>query len=400
MKAFLCTALMVLFIFGTAVAEKTRVSIMFIHYSVGNQIVYDGYCAYGYDRPLGETLDTTIVSYGKDTARIVFRDYNMNYWATGPLSDTVITCEGAVRIDNFNYDLNSPQYNRMKIWNSWDGIHDQYAGILKEFFNVPDKENQPFWTMFSQHDIPGVNGGTVSEKYDLIIIKNPFACWAYMTPAQADSIRTFYKIVRDSIANHPEMNICLAFGTPRVLYDTFEDSAQAKLTYNLATWFASDSFFTHTNDGQYKNLWKYDSYRFLCETSPDSVNRYCLKSAYSAAPGDSHLSLEAARISQDSLIAFIKRATRDILIQKSGAEGCVCQNRGNVDGQTGPTGPIDIADLTYLTAFLFLGGAPPPCEDEANVDGLTILNQKIDISDLVYLTTFLYADGNPPPPCN
>ncbi|MEW5993783.1 MAG: hypothetical protein AB1744_05225 [Candidatus Zixiibacteriota bacterium] len=36
--------------------------------------------------------------------------------------------------------------------------------------------------------------------------------------------------------------------------------------------------------------------------------------------------------------------------------------RGNVDGIVGPGGPIDVADLTYLVAYLFQGGpAPAPC---------------------------------------
>jgi len=37
-----------------------------------------------------------------------------------------------------------------------------------------------------------------------------------------------------------------------------------------------------------------------------------------------------------------------------------CEEEGNVDGQTGPGGPIDTADLTYLVAYLYQGGSPPP----------------------------------------
>ncbi len=398
MKTIVTASLFILFTAPLSLAEKVRVSFMFVHYSVGHQMLYDGYCAGGYSRPFSETLDTMTVTFGADTADIVFRDYNMNYEGSGPLSDTIIDCNGPDRLPGFNYDLISAHYNRMKIWNSWDGVNDQYAGILEQFFNVPGKEGQRFWKMFSPHKVPGTSGDSVLVDYDLIMIKNPFICWSYMTPAQADSIRKFYEAVRDSVVNHPEINVCLAFGTPRRLYDTIDDTAQAKLTYQLATWFSSNDFFTHSNEGPYENLWKYDSYRLLCETGSGAVNRYCLKNEYSAGPGDSHLSLLGARVSQDSLLAFIRRAARDILIQKAETP-CFCVNRGNVDGLSGPTGPVDVADLTYLIDYLFLDGSAPPCPEEGNVDRLTGSSGPIDVDDITYLTSFLFKGGPHPPPC-
>ncbi len=303
---------------GVVAADQVRISFMFVHYSVGNQIVH-AYCGAGYDRPITDVLDTMTVTYGTDTARIVFRDYHLNYWSSGPMSDTAYDCDAEPRLGGFSYDLRSASYDRTKIWNSWDGVTNQYAGFVKEFFQVPDKENQQFWTMFTQHDLPGISGGTVTEDFDMIMIKNPFICWSYMDQAQADSIRKFYEIVRDSAANHPEIQLCFVFGTPRLLYDTIDDSAQAKITWDLVNWFASDSFFFHSNTGSYKNLWTYDSYRPLCETSPDSINRYCLKTAYSASPGDSHLSPLGGRTAQDSLVSFIRRAAYDILVIKANA---------------------------------------------------------------------------------
>ncbi len=313
--------ILVLGLFSTAFAKKVRVSLLFVHYSVGHQMVYDGYCAYPYNRPFSGTLDTMTVAVGSDTAEIVFRDYNMNYEGSGPISDTIQSCNGPVRLPDYNYDLISGSYNRMKIWNSWDGVTNQFAGFVEEFWNVPGKEDSVFWKMFREHQVPGTSGDSATEHYDLIMVKNPYICWSFMTPAQADSIRTFYEIVRDSAANHPETRFCLVFGTPRNLYDTIDDSAQAKITYELATWFASDSFFVHENEGPYQNLWKYDSYRLLCETSAGAINRYCLKSEYAAGPGNSHLSLEGARVSQDSLLAFMRTAIEDILIIKGATGG-------------------------------------------------------------------------------
>ena len=78
--------------------------------------------------------------------------------------------------------------------------------------------------------------------------------------------------------------------------------------------------------------------------------------------------------------------------------GC-CQNRGNVDHLIGPAGPVDVADLTYLVAYLFQGGNPPPCEEEGNVDALIGPAGPIDVADLTYLVAYLFQGGNPPPPC-
>lgn len=81
--------------------------------------------------------------------------------------------------------------------------------------------------------------------------------------------------------------------------------------------------------------------------------------------------------------------------------GCSCceDERGNVDWITGPSGPIDVSDLTFLVAFLFTGGEEPPCMDEANIDGLEGPSGAIDISDLTYLVAYLFTGGPAPPSC-
>jgi hypothetical protein len=73
--------------------------------------------------------------------------------------------------------------------------------------------------------------------------------------------------------------------------------------------------------------------------------------------------------------------------------------RANVDNQAGPGGEVDVADLTYLVAFLFQGGPAPPCTDEGNVDGLTGPAGDIDVADLTYLVAFLFQGGPQPLPC-
>ncbi len=76
-----------------------------------------------------------------------------------------------------------------------------------------------------------------------------------------------------------------------------------------------------------------------------------------------------------------------------------CQNRGNADGIIGIGGPVDVADLVYLVAYLFQGGPPPPCEEEGNADGIVGAGGPVDVADVVYLVPYLFGGGPPPPPC-
>ncbi len=79
--------------------------------------------------------------------------------------------------------------------------------------------------------------------------------------------------------------------------------------------------------------------------------------------------------------------------------GDCCLNRGSVDGIIGAGGPVDVADLTYLVAYLFGGGPAPPCIEEGNVDGVVGAGGPIDVADLTYLVAYLFLGGDPPPPC-
>ncbi|HWR81959.1 MAG TPA: right-handed parallel beta-helix repeat-containing protein [Candidatus Deferrimicrobium sp.] len=76
-----------------------------------------------------------------------------------------------------------------------------------------------------------------------------------------------------------------------------------------------------------------------------------------------------------------------------------CLVRGNVDDTYGPAGPIDVADLTYLVAYLFSGGGAPPCIEQGNVDGVFGPAGPIDVADLTYLVAYLFSGGAVPPAC-
>ncbi|MBU8933742.1 MAG: hypothetical protein KOO62_07010 [candidate division Zixibacteria bacterium] len=71
---------------------------------------------------------------------------------------------------------------------------------------------------------------------------------------------------------------------------------------------------------------------------------------------------------------------------------------GNVDGINNSGSPVDIADLTYLVAYLFTGGDAPPLLEAANIDGIIGSGGAIDIADLTYLVAYLFVSG-PPPIC-
>jgi len=80
-------------------------------------------------------------------------------------------------------------------------------------------------------------------------------------------------------------------------------------------------------------------------------------------------------------------------------ESC-CRNRGNCDGSEGSGSPVNVSDLTYLVAYLFAGGPPPPCEEEGNVDGITGTGGPINVSDLTFLVNYLFNSGDAPPACS
>lgn len=71
-------------------------------------------------------------------------------------------------------------------------------------------------------------------------------------------------------------------------------------------------------------------------------------------------------------------------------ESFVC---GNIDGD--PAGEVNVADLTYLVSFLFLGGPAPQPMASGNVDCLG--GDTPNIADLTYLVNFLFRGG--PAPC-
>jgi len=75
--------------------------------------------------------------------------------------------------------------------------------------------------------------------------------------------------------------------------------------------------------------------------------------------------------------------------------GCCVGRSGNINGD--PEDGINIADLTWLVAYLFSGGQEPVCWEEGNVNGDA--ENKINIGDLTFLVAFLFSGGEEPRWC-
>ncbi|MFH1373197.1 MAG: SBBP repeat-containing protein [bacterium] len=72
-----------------------------------------------------------------------------------------------------------------------------------------------------------------------------------------------------------------------------------------------------------------------------------------------------------------------------------CCNHDGIRGDADYSMTLDVGDLTFLVAYLFQGGPPPPCLEEGDVDG----SGAIDVGDLTWLVAFLFQSGPPPAPC-
>jgi uncharacterized protein (TIGR02145 family) len=85
--------------------------------------------------------------------------------------------------------------------------------------------------------------------------------------------------------------------------------------------------------------------------------------------------------------------SRDQASEAPGNSRCCLGIRGNVDGDVEEL--VNIADMTYLIAYLFSGGAAPPCfeEGDVNADGL------VNIADMTYLIAYLFSGGPAPEEC-
>ncbi len=81
----------------------------------------------------------------------------------------------------------------------------------------------------------------------------------------------------------------------------------------------------------------------------------------------------------------------------AGDVGCdsVCAYRGDAD-HGGGVAPVNVADITYLCAYLFLGGPVPPCYEEGDADA----DNFVTVADVTFLVSYLFQGGPAPSPCS
>ncbi len=65
-----------------------------------------------------------------------------------------------------------------------------------------------------------------------------------------------------------------------------------------------------------------------------------------------------------------------------------------IPGDPNGDGLVNVADVVYLTTYLFLDGPPPQPLSAGDPNGDCVVN----VADAVYLVTYLFADGPPPQP--
>lgn len=73
-----------------------------------------------------------------------------------------------------------------------------------------------------------------------------------------------------------------------------------------------------------------------------------------------------------------------------GVGASCCKNAGDANDN----GAVNIADVTFLIARIFAGGAAPPCCEQADANG----NGSVNIADVTFLIARIFA-GGPPPIC-
>jgi hypothetical protein len=72
-----------------------------------------------------------------------------------------------------------------------------------------------------------------------------------------------------------------------------------------------------------------------------------------------------------------------------------CCNHDGIRGDVDMSGTNNVADVTYLVAYLKGLGPEPPCEEEGDVDGSGTIN----VADVTYLVAYLKGLGPAPPAC-
>lgn len=125
----------------------------------------------------------------------------------------------------------------------------------------------------------------------------------------------------------------------------------------------------------------YDSTCFWCEewVTPDSIDCYL----YSDVPCDSiGVVIDSTKCCDTILVGYLDTAYVHIYDGTFTVLAGLC-------GDSNDDGLVNIFDVTFMIAYLYLGGPPPTNEDMCNVNGDSLFN----IFDVTYLISWLYKGG-------
>lgn len=312
-----------------ATTTYKRVSILYLHRSVGLSI-----CQNCRDPRLGaqprnirdvlDTLKVLTLTGPTDTLRadFVFRQGDLNGIPGVRLSQTTYTGDcGEVTVSSDYY-----QGSSFKIY------YNTGCPLLSLFSDASRAQSTDVGTyaydVFKNHQVrnSATDPTDISwEKYDLVIAKNPYACWMVdpstnevFNQARADKIKGWYRAIRDTVLKHSsDYNFVADFGTPLVLNHDGADSTRNKLVWRLANWFRDTLMAELPTQPAKQNFFPIEYYTTLIETG-NQIDKYCLKQTYWAQDGASHLSDLGQGIAQDALVTNIKAVTLKMLQQEAG----------------------------------------------------------------------------------
>ncbi len=120
-----------------------------------------------------------------------------------------------------------------------------------------------------------------------------------------------------------------------------------------------------------------------------SVSQGALPSGYtldnlgviSGVTNDAGLFVFAARVDDDGS-SYYDEVTYELYVAPS----------STVPGDADVSGSVNVADLTYVVAYLFYSGPPPTVMNYADVDG----SCEVNVADISYYVAYLFQQGPPP----
>lgn len=349
MKKLVIGFLLLLAASVSATQDTMRVSVLYLHRSVGLSVVQNCTDPYhGGPHNIRETLavqaslpkqEYQYKTFG-DTlnVRYVFRQADLNGTPAARLSDTTFTGTCG------EYNLGADFYGQTPAGATSAGSFKLYyngGSPLKALFDdnqrtITASNGKYPWEVFMRHRVPTATAGdSVYEKYTIVIAKQPYAIWMHDTydpytgfeASRRDQYKTWLRAIRDTVYNHPEIPaFVFDVGSPlarlhtnsRTVYEypNATDSVYMKRVYEFAKW-CSDTLVQEVQATPIRrNFFVMEYLTELVDTTTGSVDRWFLDPDNWAADGASHLSALGQAIAQREMTRELHRITGELLEQR------------------------------------------------------------------------------------